>query len=437
MTTPNDRDVLTMDGWPLGVNNRLRETEEGQTTQHRRKPNTSLFLREAVNVDLTKLGHPLRRKGYKKIHSGYTHSLWSTKGFSWGLCVQNGQLKKVFESGYTEDLKEVAPYKHMSYVEVNGVVHWSNGEDKGRVDDVGVIHWGITTPSKVKASVKEGSLYPGEYKLSAVWVDEFGEEYGASTHVIVALLEGNGIEITTPSSWPDSAVVYRVFMSQPNGETLYHIRDSEEQETYTVSNSVVGTGRELETTDLKQVPAGNILRYFNGRIYIAHRNTVVFTEPLRYGLTRPSQGIYMFSSDVILLEVSEDGIYVGTKKGVVFIAGENPYDVQQRTVLRHAPVLRANTTVPGEFLGASQEEVPVWWGVDGAMVAGLPGGEVRQLSKDRIATPSFQSGAMLYREQEGMAQVVSALGRGGETSGMAATDTVVASVRQNTKQINT
>lgn len=436
MPTASDEDLLTMDGWPLGVNNRVRETEPASSTDERNRIPTSKYLREAINVDLTRFGHPLRRKGYSLVQAGFTHSLWSDPTLDYGLCVHEGELCRVDTHGNLSPLREIHAYAPVSYATVNQEVFWSNGLQMGRVDSSGALHWSLPAPAVPQTAVVQGSLPAGRYRISSVYVDEFDEEYGASKEVVVEVAEGQGVDVTLPGQWPDEAVAVRVFASQPDGEILYEVTTGTAPGTFTLNPNMLGIGREIETLNLEPPKPGTIVRYTNGRIYLARRDTVTFTEALRYGLTRPAQGIYMFPSDVTLLEPVADGVYVGSKEGVVFLRGTDPYDVTQINVLSHSPVPRAVTRVPGEFFESNEGTVPVWWGHDGAMVAGLPGGGVQQLSKDRLAVPRFNAGAMMYREQEGMAHVVSSLQKGGESSAMGASDSVVATVRRNTKKLN-
>lgn len=437
MPTPADSGLLTMDGWPGGINNRVRETEQQFTQGDRSSMKASETLRDAVNVDLTKLGHPIRREGYQLHRSGFTHSLWSHPAIDYGVCVHDGYLSRVTADGDVIPLQEVQAYRPVTYAYVNGHVYWSNDSEKGAVSSGWAGHWGLPEPPQPEYALIPGSLAEGRYAVVTVWVDQFGEEYGASKPSVITTDGQSSISVASPQDWPDPADKLRVFVSQPDGEVLYEGGESlAPGMTVDIHPSVLGRGRELETEELKTVKPCSIVRYFNGRLYMARNDTVTFTEPLRYSLTRPAQGIYMFSSKVTLLEPSLDGLYVGTDEGIVFIAGSDPYDIRQTNVSRHAPVPRAVTTVPGEFMGADQAEVPAWWGIDGALVAGLPGGNLQQLSKDRIATPNFGIGAMMYREREGMAQLVSSLRNGGEQSQLAATDTAVAEVRRNTTQLN-
>ena len=437
MPTPLDNDVLRMDGWPKGVNNRLRETEAEAGSRNQFEIPNSPWLRAGINVDLTRLGHPLRRSGYAKLSDGFTHSLWNDPGIDYALCVHEGWLSKVSTDNgvLLTPLIEVTPYLPMAYIVVNSVVYYANGVDKGRVIDGEVAHWGMPEPGQPEVGTTDGTLFPGAYHVALTFEDYYGEEYGACDPVEITV-ESGAIIVTPPTPWPDTVNKCNVYVTQANSEVYYLTKSLFDPGTVTVTQPDLGNGRVLETLDFKQPQLGHILAYFNGRIYIARNDTVIFTEPLRYGVTRPAQGIYMFPERVELLAATNDGLYVGHKGQVSFLAGMDPYDVTQIAAQPYGPIPRAMTYIAGERLGVSERHVPVWWGMDGAMVAGLPGGQVRQLTRDRLAVPKHELGAMMLREREGMSQVVSVLRRGSETNAMGASDSVVAEIRRDCVKLN-
>lgn len=433
MPTPADNQTQLMDGWPRGINNRSRETEQSIVTENERGVPSSEFLREAINVDLTQFGHPIRRKGYELLSEGYTHSLWSNAQADLGLCVHDGFLSEVLVDGSTQPIKEVHAHAPMSFAEVNNAVYWCNGVESGVLRGPGSTRWGLDLPSHPVLRVGPGApLDPGQYRVAFACVDEHGEEHGAVESSIF-VSEGEGLSAELVGPWVAGAEFVTMFVSQPDGEILYEVptRPGLGQPVQ-VQRSWLGRGRECETLNMTPLPPGHIVRYFNGRLYVAWRDAVLFTEPLRYSLYRPAANLYMYPSRVTLLEPTTGGIYVGHSKGVEFLQGDDPFDVRRSTVSRHPPIRNAVTRVPGELMGDAGSDVPVWWGQDGAMVAGLPNGEIRQLTRDRLAVQAYNTGAMLYREQDGMAHVVSSMAKAGQQSGLAATDSAVATVRKHT-----
>ena len=320
----------------------------------------------------------------------------------------------------------------MSYTTVNDRVYFSNGLDKGYVDFDGIVRpWGIQVPSAPALSLSAGlGLNAGQYQVAVTYTGVDGEEGGASEPTTITVVQGGGITVAMPAA-PAEAVTRSVYVTQANSEvfTLYQAVPASTL-TLQVSQAGMGAGRVLETQHLEPPIAGDIIRYFNGRIYFAVGEAVFYTEALRFGLVRYSQSLYMMPKPVTLLEPSEDGVYVGYGDTVVFLRGNNPLDVSNVRVDSHGPVMHTGTQVPGYFLGRELEHVPVWWTQQGGMVAGFPGGESQQLTQDRLAVPSFGAGAILAREREGMRHLVSTLRQPGDNS-FGASDSVVAEIRRN------
>ena len=436
MPTPSDNDVLRMDGWPKGANNRLRETESQAATRNQFEIPSSPWLRSAVNVDLTKDGHPLRRQGFQRTQEGYMHSLWGDPSVPYALAVKDATLTLLTPEA--TPLVGVHPYARVAYAAVNGDVYWSNGSEKGRVRMGGVpVHWGLPLPAQPTLSVafSGGGLWAGTYQVCTTYVDEDSEEGGACAAQTVEVAEGDGIAVTV-SAPQAPAVRTIVYVTGANGEDFTRTYSLAGAATVTVTAADIGRGMRLETQHLRAPSPSTLVRVFNGRIYGARDEMVWFTEPLRYSLARPSQGVYLYPTHPTLLEPVRSGMFVGGAFGVYFLAGRDPYDATQIAVSAKAPIPRAVTRVPGDWLGQSDSSLPAWWTQDGGMQVGMPDGTVQDMTADRLGIPQFQYGAMLVREREGMRQVVSVLGRGGEISNAVATDSVVTEVRRNCVRLN-
>jgi hypothetical protein len=140
MTSPSRDKILRMDGWPGGMNNRMRETEQS-TQRGGESIESSAFLRRALNVDLTKEGHPLRRKGYALESAGYAHSAWYSKVLQRYFVVQAGQVLSGPRVSELAPFANVNRYLRMSYAEHAGEVFYSNGADTGRYGVNGYKVW--------------------------------------------------------------------------------------------------------------------------------------------------------------------------------------------------------------------------------------------------------------------------------------------------------
>lgn len=438
MSTPTDAELLTMGGWPGGVNNRARETEQVLMRDERKIP-SSQFLRKALNVDFTAEGHPIRRRGYILAAAGFSHSIWSTDRLGLICWVRDGGLFVGREVTDAVSIRAVNKYLPMSFCHVNDTVYYSNGSELGEISYDGTArNWGITIPPAPTLSgpaTEDPGGWDNTRQVAITYIDASGRESGASEPVLVGA--AGTFTVDTPLPLPAGVASAQVYVSQINSEILYHAQTMIATSPITIHDNDVGVGKELETLDRYPPKAGQLVAHMNGRVYIARNDYVSFSEPLRPDLFRPSQGIYTFPDTVTMLEPSTDGVYVGHSKGVVFIAGADPYDVQQIHVSPYAPVTGAVSRVPGEKFGVGVDEVPVWWGKDGVMVVGLPGGQLRQLTRDRLAVPAHAAGAVTLREHDGMSHIVSSLRLGDGDNPMGASDTVVAEVRRNNISLNT
>lgn len=437
MPTPRDMQLLTMDGWPGGMNNRARETEQVGARDEQRIA-SSQFLRRALNVDLTAEGHPLRRKGYALAQAGFAHSVWSTQQLGLICWVLDGKLYVGRSVDAASPVAQVNKYRPMSFVMVNDSIYYSNAQQLGEIYYDGTVrNWGVPVAPAPTISGPATNTPIGvdsARQVTATYVDYFGREGGAGETVLVG---AQGLfQADIPMPHPAGVLKANIYASQPDSEILYKVKTVVAASPVNIHDSDMGRGAELGTMHLRPPVAGQLLTHFNGRVYVARNDYVTFSEPLRYDLFRPSQGIYTFPDNVTLLEPSTDGIYVGTASGTVFIAGMDPYDVRQMHVSPHKPIPGSVARIPGSKMGLAEDTVPVWWGSDGVLVVGLPGGQLRQLTQDRLAVAPHGAGATTLREHNGMTHIVSSLRQGlGDAFG--ATDSVVAEVRRNCISLNT
>jgi len=340
MPAPNDDKLLRMDGWPGGVNNRIREGEEVATRDADAIPN-SAFLRKALNVDLTAEGHPLRRRGYALTEAGYAHSVYYS-GMLFFVVI-DGVLKVGPKASELTAVANVNRYLRMSYTLHAGTVYYTNGQESGRYSSTGFEVW------------------PGPQQVHTIYDDE-------------------GLALV---------------------DNLY-----------------------------ETMPIGQLITSFSGRIYVAKRDELWFSEGMSTHISRLAVNYYLLPKYIYMLQPVEDGIYIGTESQIIYLKGTDPFTAELDTVYAHGVVPYAFARVPGEKFGVKEGSVPVWWTKDGVLSVGLPGGEIRQLTRDRLAAPEYGFGAISMREREGMSQIVSSLQKGGDANNMGASDSVVAEIRR-------
>lgn len=383
-----DRPVR-LPGWPGGVNNRLRETERGASSEGAEAV-VSQFLREAINVDLTAGGHPLRRRGARKVIDGRAHSVWfchELQRFFYGIGSAIYTTEDFEESFQIATAQNTAVYQ-MSYTFHAGKVYASNNPRKGFCYDP----LGVTTPWP---SGQDAPVGPQIFKP---------QQLGRT---IESLLED--VEVDGSKTFAPSGATNADHLLNPND----HFVDTPERLYQPMRPGVFVTSHK-------------------GRLFGSDgSNYIWFSEPWRPDYTREATNYISWPGYVRMFEAVEGGIFVGTKTEVRFLAGDDPFEFKVRRVSPYGVVRYSAARVPGKAFDVPADFVVVWWGVDGTLMLGAPDGTVRPLSQNRVAAAEYRIGATSFREQDGMQHVVSSLQEPTGRNSIRATDTVVAEIRRN------
>lgn len=389
-------------------------------------------LREAENVDLDKAGRVRRRPGLTLRYSGSgIHSLWSGGGRT--LFVEEGSLKEL-GAGWTASalVSGLSVGSMVSYQEVAGQIWWTNGSQSGRISADGTVGaWAVPNPNgQPTLSVRTGlgGMAAGRYQVAVTFLSTDWEESGTGLAAQIDVAAGDGI---TLSNIPQGdAALVRIYLTPPNGDAFYHYRDL----AMGVTSTHIGKatlGRRLETQFAEPIPPGQIVRFYSSRMWVASGAVLWHSLAFRYGLHQPEKDFFYFPSRITVLQPVDDGIYVVADK-TYFLSGKVPGQMQLTDVSGATGVEGTGVSVEAKHfaLEDAKGEVAFWFSSHGAQL-GLPGGSVNSVMEDRAVVPLYEEGSALFRERNGIRQVVTTVKRPGDTSGFAAVDSAVAEVVRN------
>lgn len=418
--------------FPKGKNNVSHETDLPENS-----------ARELLNVDITNSGEPSRRKGYTSVYDsgGETvHSLFTAGQLT--VFMQGQALKQLHPDFTATNIRTgLDPDNPISYAEINKLIYYSNGDNSGIIDSDGAhADWGVDAPLGQPLLMQiAGSLDEGEYQVAVTYLNPFGEESGSILAMPITVPAGGGIQLMNiPQSTASSVNVY---VSTAGGDQLYWQANIPMGET-TYSFTSLKQGRKLETQFLERMPAGHIVRYGHGRLWVARGNLLIFSPALRYGLYDPRFTYFQFPADIDIVQPVEDGVYVTADK-TYFLAGTNPAEMKQDVVYPYPGVRGTGMEVPHtKFIAendlisdSAKEDVAFWYSTKGA-VLGYPNGNVHPITEDRVAISEYGKGASLLREEDGIRQLVTSLTDKGDQTGFGVTDYATAEVRRNGVLIN-
>ena len=149
---------------------------------------------------------------------------------------------------------------------------------------------------------------------------------------------------------------------------------------------------------LAPLPGGSSLAYWQGRLLLARGTTLLYSEPMHYGVYDPLRNYVSLGRQIGWIAALSAGVFVGLDTGVFYLAGPNPK--QWKLVRADAPpsmggALVLSTDGMIQKLADSTPEVAVWLGRNG-FVLGLPSGEVIAPQMERLEGLPLDGGQLVH-----------------------------------------
>lgn len=280
----------------MGLNNKIDPTRIGFD------PESGISeLAVAVNIDIDSSGRVSRRKGYDRVVSGSSHSL-----FPFGnVCfvVLDGSLSILYPDYSYKALIEVDEGR-MSYCAVGTRVYFANTYEKGYIENEVVYSW-------------EKGNYVG----------------------------------------PDT------------------------------------------TKELYDPPIGKLLTVWNGRMFIALKEVLWYSEIFNYHAYALGENYVLFQSELRMVRAVRDGLFISTEEETYFLNGSTPKSFSQLKVADYPAVEGTDILVEGSKLGLEEPgrrlfdgKVAMWASPKGICV-GRQDGLFENLTERKLVLPNAREGA--------------------------------------------
>lgn len=386
----------TIGPFPAGVNNRRDDHDLQQPGQR----GSIDLLRSATNVDLTNDGKVRLRPGFiQALDYGSCHSIWGDNKA--GFFAAGPELYFLDDSGggLVPSLirSDLAPGQPMSYCEAGGTYYYTGSGHLGMVRDGVRVDFTPRLNVTPVLSATQGSLSAGRYQFCFTQVGAGGES-AATAPQVIDLPAGGGIRISSiPPAAPGTTL--RAYMTAADGEVLGRVQL---QVTAGVAEVVTPPelGARCQTLLLEPMPAGSIVRHSLGRLLVAVGNLLCYSEPFADGLFRPSKNYIPFGAPVTVVEPCGFGVFVVADK-TYWLDGDLA-QARLVTQLSYGAVPHSGGVVP-------TDSNTVFWISTRGLVFGTADGNVRNAQEKQLALAGGAAGATLYREQEGLTHVLTAV----------------------------
>lgn len=416
-----DSKTAKLSGWLKGINT-VDERVDLEDDE--------LFAAENIILDRKGKVRGIR-EGYTQVISAVSpHSLWSNGRLL--LFSEGGSIKSINTEGYgtTTLYSGLTPTVKVSFVDINGVVYWSNGERSGRIySSLSYDNGAPEAPSLApNAEIVSGTIPEGKYQYTITSVMATGEESGAPETKTITLPRNSGIRLYDIPMHSGSYT--RVYLSSANNEELF-LQVTIPSAYNEVSLTTFSYGIRLEGLLLDKFPHCDLLQYYRGRLYGAKGDVVYFSEPLQYGQIRMASNFIPFGDEVTIIAPVMDGLFIGTKSSTYFISGDSPDKFSLINTSHFGSIKGTLVMIDASLFGIEAAGKLPYWFIETGGVIGLPGGQLKKVHENRVAMDKFTEGSSLFKRSHGVNQVISALRGNTERGGFRMKEVVTVNVFRN------
>ena len=361
-------------------------------------------LEVAENVDITRNGKLVTRKGRKRLHTATIDAACSNKD---SLLLQSGAnlMMVVDETGLLLVESNLNVSNWLNSTEINGKIYWSNSVDCGVIDGGTSRPNGIPSPINSNHSHIVGSMPTGTYLYALTYIRNDGFESGASLSG-QSYVSNGGIRVDFIGNLQENVESVCLYLSNANGDVLYlanQVNVNAGFVTYTGDTRNFGIALANQFCD-KPVPYQSSC-FYKGRMYYAHGNVLWASLPFNFELINYSQDFVAFNGDILMCCAVDNGIYVATSTETFFLSGNDVLDFVQTSVLGYGAI-KCNA-VSVEKIGDRPQGM-MWASKRGA-IAGFDGGQVVNLTDGVFAFGDAGNGTAVMREQDGQKHFIVSL----------------------------
>ena len=198
-------------------------------------------------------------------------------------------------------------------------------------------------------------------------------------------------------------VVNKIFCT--NGVDIGYLnKDTMSYSTFTVPSK----------TYKRTMPAGQLIEWYNGRLYVASGSKLYISDPLYPEAVDIRKGFLRFKGYITLLQAVDDGIYVadGTQS---FIDGAQPEKFENKFVADYNAIIGTSVLVDPGFVGGYVDglfgftpktgTMAMWLSEKGICI-GLEKGQFYNLTQEKYTMDSVLYGAALFKLTNGLPQYI-------------------------------
>lgn len=345
----------------------------------------TVFLRDAVNVDVTADGTIITRKSGVKITDESFCYLWQSPLHGDVFGLHGADWVKINPIDWTYDILVAdvgdAPLHHDV---LNNQVIVATGRDIYVYDGISAKRLSIDTPPAPFVTVIDGSLPAGNYQVAIAYLRDDRVESALSEIAFNHLENNSGLTVTWAMPFDPSITHVRLYLSHGEGIDLQLVESLPVAQLSYPITVLPNLGRVPQFKNLSPMPTGKYLSVWQGRLWQASANIIRFSQALAYHLHDERHDFIQMPQAITFLEPVDGGIWVGQRDHVAFLQGTNPSEFVLIRKTQQSPIegsaIRMAIETSEQISGA---QMVVWLSSVG-YVAGMPDGTVMPYQASRL-----------------------------------------------------
>jgi hypothetical protein len=203
----------------------------------------------------------------------------------------------------------------------------------------------------------------------------------------------------------------------------YHMSFAEVNDQYFYSNpSVIGYIYNGEskvfatpTKEFKYAPLpGQIIEYFNGRLYIARNETIWYSDVNYFGEIDRRKNFIAFENEITMMKAVDDGLWVCVgdinRQNTYFITGATREDQSLKRFAGYGCIEGSDVKIKdGQKVGEGLSGTVIIWTSGEGICIGANSGRFINITDGKYNIPDKRYGAGLFRDEDGLAQYITTL----------------------------
>jgi len=381
---------------PLAGMNNVAE----DAAMHRGGDSPRVFLRDAVNVDISPAGKASIRQGERLVSATPYRDVWQSPLHRDVFGRLGDDWVKIDPATWTHEVL-AALGEGVSHTVLNNLVCAAGPGGLFTYDGAQARRLTLDTPAAPMLAAGAGALEPGTYGAAVAWLRGTLES-ATSALASLEVPAAGALDITVPLCLDPTVTGVRLYLTRQNGGELLRAGD------WPAGTTTIGVpllpvlGAPAQFRHLAPMPTGSFLAYWRGRLLTAKANVLRWSEAMAYHLHDERHGFVQAPQRITFVQPVDGGIWIGQRDHVAFLRGAAPGELVLERKASRAPVPGSATLVPPDVLGgdltAGGSAAAVWLAENG-YVAGTASGALMELHAGVLRGITGQAGTSVVLDR--------------------------------------